>query len=156
VRSALIWLGKEDPVKTQAVARVDDPVRKSVGAMLLAWATVMGLGFKHRCKLQDVVDAANDRDPSGAPVWPDLFAAVQGTMIGSQQPDANSLGQWIRHQKGRIIDGLTFDSLSNPKGGSLWWVNDGSGANDRKGTEKPGERSTGGEPTMQLMGEHRS
>ena len=30
----------------------------------------------------------------------------------------------MQHRKGRVIDGLRFTVVSNPKGGSKWWVED--------------------------------
>ena len=37
VRSALIWLGKEDPVKSMETARAEDPERIELSDMLEAW-----------------------------------------------------------------------------------------------------------------------
>jgi putative DNA primase/helicase len=137
VRSALIWLGKADPVKAMESAREDDPVLGALRAMLLSWSTVIGLGRKFECTLKDVIDAAGDLDGNGAPVWPELNAALQGTARGPRAADARSFGRWAQQQKGRIVDGLSLSNAPNPKGGSHWWVT------DKEGTEKEGLRRPG-------------
>jgi hypothetical protein len=135
VRSALIWLGRADPVEAMESARESDPVLGALRAMLLACGSVMGLGYRHRFRMQDVIDAAEEHDGSGAPAWPDLSAAVQGTARGSRSADAKSLGGWAQRQKGRIVDDVCFDIEANPKGGSLWWIK------HQRGIEREGERA---------------
>jgi hypothetical protein len=119
VRSALIWLGKADPVEAMEAARENDPVIRSLRAMLLTCSAVMGLGHKYRFRMQDVIDAVDEHDDDGAPAWPDLSAAVQGTVRGGRSADASGLGRWAQRFKGRIVDDLSFDIEPNPKGGSL-------------------------------------
>ena len=54
VRSALLWLGKEDPVKSMEFARQEDPELIELAEMLEAWSEVMGMGGDSRAKLADV------------------------------------------------------------------------------------------------------
>jgi hypothetical protein len=42
IRSALVWLGRADPVETQQAARADDPSRSNLRAIVAAWHTVVG------------------------------------------------------------------------------------------------------------------
>jgi hypothetical protein len=99
-----------------------DPELSTLREVLSAWAQVIGVGWKHRCTLQEVIERAGTHGHSGVPTWPDLDAAVQGTARGPRPPDAKSLGTWAKQQKGRIVAGLRLINSPNPKGGSQWWV----------------------------------
>jgi hypothetical protein len=60
----------------------------------------------------------------GTAKHPDLLAAIQAvaTQRRTQQTDAKTL--WMQRRKGSVIDGVRFAAVSNPKGGSKWWVED--------------------------------
>lgn len=136
VRSALIWLGKADCVDTTEISHREDPERNELHAMLSAWSDVIGVGYKHRSTLASVIETANKIEPAGynlnqeAPKHPDLLDAIETvvafstttTWRRSRQADATALSRWMRSRKGRIVDGLRFAVLPNPKGGSKWWV----------------------------------
>ena len=55
VRSALIWLGKKDPVDSMEAARAEDPERTELRDMLEAWSAAIGTGKNTRNKLADVL-----------------------------------------------------------------------------------------------------
>jgi hypothetical protein len=55
VRSALIWLGCDDPVKSIEIAREEDPERTELSEMLMAWVNNVGLGYDARVKLAAVI-----------------------------------------------------------------------------------------------------
>src|SRR5271168_2263429 len=84
-------------------------------------APTLAFGGRH---IQDLIATAGEEDADGAPAWPELRAAVQGTQRGPRPPDARSLGLWARQYKGNIVDGLSLANESNSKGGSLWWLKD--------------------------------
>jgi hypothetical protein len=49
----------------------------------------------------------------------------------------------MQRRKGRVIDGLRFAAVSNPKGGSKWWIEDVNTPHrhdDRRDDLFPGER----------------
>jgi putative DNA primase/helicase len=82
VRSALIWLGRADPVKSMESARQDDPELIELGEMLEAWSEVMGTGEGSRVKLADVLlrcesMSREDQDSDLAPTYPRLNAAMK-------------------------------------------------------------------------------
>ncbi len=132
VRSALMWLGKEDPVKSMETAREEDPERIELIEMMLAWDRIMGSGGKNRAKLSDVIlkGTAMVRDDAAGqlePTYADLYAALENVAFRAtgkrgQKPDPRMLGLWLRQFKGRVADGKRFACLSNKKGGSEWWV----------------------------------
>ena len=124
VRSALIWLGKADCVNSMETSREEDPERSELRAMLTAWSEAIGIGHEHRLTLANVIEIANKMEPTGynqeTAKHPDLLAAIQAvaTQRRTQQTDAKTLGRWMQRRKGRVIDGLRFAAVSNPKGGS--------------------------------------
>jgi hypothetical protein len=132
VRSALIWLGKEDPVKSMEIAREEDPERIELIEMMQAWERVIGSGSKNRVKLSDVLlkGAAMVKDGLVGQLEPthaDLYAALEGVAFRATgkrglKPDPRMLGLWLRQFKGRVVDGKRFACQSNQKGGSEWWV----------------------------------
>lgn len=81
VRSALIWLGKEDPVKSMESARAEDPERIELSDMLEAWGAVIGIGSGSRMRLAGVLakGLGTSRQAEGSdmePTYPDLHAAL--------------------------------------------------------------------------------
>jgi hypothetical protein len=131
VRSALIWLGKEDPVKSMESAKAEDPERLELISMQEAWGKAIGIGGGSRVKLAAVLlkGAAMSRQCDGAelePTNPELHAALEMVHFRGAgkrgQPDARMLGLWLRRFKGRVIEGKRFSNAPNEKGGSEWWL----------------------------------
>jgi len=131
VRSALIWLGKEDPVKSMEVARQEDPELVELGEMLEAWTEAMGTGSESRAKLAEVLLRCESmcrehEDGELAPTYPRLNAALK--VVGQRYlgrptlPDARLLGKWLQRFKGRPVGGKKFMNLPDPKHGAQWWV----------------------------------
>ena len=132
VRSALIWLGKADPVKSMESARAEDPESTELGNMLEGWAAAIGIGSGSRLKLAIVISKGLDKTRATdgqdlEPTHPEFHDALMAMAFKStgkrgQQPDAAMLGNYLRRFKGRVIDGKRFLNLSKEKGGSEWWV----------------------------------
>jgi putative DNA primase/helicase len=133
VRSALMWMGEVDPVTSMMTSRADDPERVALRELLAAWSTVVGIGFAYRMTLKDAVALIGQTTSTTRPSqgggytvdvmkWPELNAAMRVALGPRQQVDVGSLGNWMRTNKGRRVDGVWFDNDANPKGGSLWWV----------------------------------
>jgi Bifunctional DNA primase/polymerase, N-terminal len=131
VRSALIWLGKEDPVKSMELARQEDPELVELAEMLEAWSEVMGTGCESRAKLADVLlrcesMSRDSEDGELVPTYPRLNAALK--VVGQRYvgkptlPDARLLGKWLQRFKGRPVGGKKFMNLPDPKHGAQWWV----------------------------------
>jgi hypothetical protein len=132
VRSALIWLGKADPVKSMESAKAEDPESIELGDMLEGWAAAIGIGSGSRLKLAIVIFKGLDKtraidgqdlEPTH-PEFHDALVAMAFKCTGKrgQQPDATMLGNYLRRFKGRVIDGKRFMNLAKEKGGSEWWV----------------------------------
>jgi len=131
VRSALIWLGKADPVKSMESARQEDPELIELAEMLEAWSDVMSTGGDNRAKLSDVLlrCASMSREKEEGelvPTYPRLNAALK--VVGQRYlgkptlPDARLLGKWLQRFKGRPVAGKKFMNLPDAKHGAQWWV----------------------------------
>jgi hypothetical protein len=125
VRSALVWLERDDCVTTMEVARTEDPGRNALRAMLTTWAEAFGTGPEHSVTLAKAVAKAEETNPkSGTLTYPELSAAIMavGTPWRAQQVDLRKLGHWMQRHRGNVVDGMRFANDFNPKGGSKWWI----------------------------------
>jgi Bifunctional DNA primase/polymerase, N-terminal len=124
VRSALIWLGKADPVASMEVARGEDPELSALREMLSVWAEVIGTGWDFRRTLQEVIDVSSEKVSEDGDVlrWPALCTAVESVAARHGQADPRSLGLWARAHKGRVVGELRLVNKPDPKGSSTWWV----------------------------------
>ena len=60
VRSALVWLGEDDPLQSMETARAEDPETNELQIMLDAWAREFGCGKDKGVTLQEVANACNE------------------------------------------------------------------------------------------------
>ena len=139
VRSALVWLGKADTVKSIDTSHADDPERLGLAALHRAWAQVFG---SREVFLKEVIEACEKRSivhhgppPQFAFDHPDLRTAVQAIVKG-KQIDAAALGYWMRARKNRIVDGVWFDQ-TDTKYGTKWRVEQQGAANRTNDDEIP-------------------
>ena len=123
VRSALVWLGEEDPVKSMDTSSAEDPVKNALLTMLTAWIEVMGTS----ATLREVIDQCNavasfdvqSKTPTYA--YPELRSAVSACT--PRRPlDIDTFGKWMRSNKGRIINGMCFDKQPGSSGGPTIWL----------------------------------
>jgi putative DNA primase/helicase len=121
IRSALVWLGRADPVKTMDAARADDPNRSSLRAVVAAWYDVVGVGFDHRLTAGELKEkACSVLDIDG--LLNKAFSTV-ASMRGRNEIDVLRLGKWLGRNKGRVADRLKI--LGEPDRHSKqmqWWL----------------------------------
>jgi hypothetical protein len=102
VRSALVWLGRGDPVNTIAGATADDPERQNFGAVLTAWADAV----KEAVTVGELIGHANkcDADDGGYANkgLREALLAVAGAKGG--EISAHRLGNWLRSHRDRVLD----------------------------------------------------
>ncbi len=131
VRSALVWLGEADPVKSQDMSQAEDPETAALLTMLNEWKGKIGVGQGNGKQLRDVVILcdANKATPSGKEyINKGLRDAVLAVMPIQHhlKPDADALGYWLRSRKERRIGKLRF--CKKPATGhtpTIWWVEEG-------------------------------
>lgn len=109
VRSALVWLGHADPVDTMLSARADDPVLKTLSAVLHSWHSTL----EHReFTTGEIKQKAEETDhSSGRHVRNDLYLSlVEAASDRAGVINSMSLGKYLGRHKGRIVDGLKLVS----------------------------------------------
>ena len=95
VRSALVWLGEADPVKSQDMSHAEDPERAALLTMLNEWKDKIGVGQGNGKQLRDIVNLcdANKATPSGKEyINKGLREAVLGGNAGPASPQARRGG----------------------------------------------------------------
>jgi hypothetical protein len=132
VRSALIWLGKADPVQSMENAKAEDPERIELSSMMEGWIEAIGAGIGARVRLASALSAGAEtiREHDGAdlePVHPEFHATLQGMALREtgrrgQLPDATMLGNYLRKFKGRVLNGKRFANRPDERKGAEWWV----------------------------------
>jgi putative DNA primase/helicase len=101
VRSALVWLGCGDPIKTIANAVVDDPDRQAFDAMLTAWLDIFQ---ETAITAAEVILRAKEQAVLGGYVHEDLRNALLTVAIGKGgEVDARRLGNWLRVHRDRVL-----------------------------------------------------
>jgi hypothetical protein len=124
IRSALIALGKADPVLSIEAARTDDPDFVRLRELVEAWAEAAGTGVK--TTLRDLIEMASETRSDGggnsALVRPRLNAVLRAVGENRGRIDATILGNYLRGRKGRIVSGLLLENKYDESHGSKWWV----------------------------------
>jgi putative DNA primase/helicase len=128
VRSALVWLGRADPVATMEAARGEDPELEALRRVFAAWHAAVGSCPSTTGRLIEIaqeVDAVNGN-------WkhPDLHAALMEVAATGGVLKSDKLGRWLKRYRGRIINGLRLSSTADKHSKQqVWRLSD-----DRQGT----------------------
>jgi hypothetical protein len=116
VRGALIWIGEADPVDSMAAVRAADPRRQEIVAIMAQWNEYLG---DARMTINEVISAA-----IVAPEFREALLAVAGERGAI---NGMRLGKWLGRNKGRILDGCSFESASQRKGVATWRLDGAQG-----------------------------
>jgi putative DNA primase/helicase len=110
VREPLIWLGKEDPVKSMDEIREEDPVRAAARALYALWKERLGMDVAYTAA--EVVDRANNaRD--GVDDLRRLLVMHAGGFRG--EIDVKRAGMWLHSVYGQIHDGLRLEKVGGSR-----------------------------------------
>jgi putative DNA primase/helicase len=107
VRSALVWLGRPDPIKTMSTARSGDPVRQSRAAVFRSWEVELGIGGAYRTS--ELIARAGDLDLLKDWQRPNLREALfEVAAARTREPtiDARRLGRWLGQAQDTVVVGL--------------------------------------------------
>ena len=147
VRSALIWLGKADPVASMETARAEDPDLSALRDFLSVWVEAIGLGYEPRLTMADVIELINKKTINDQPLHPKLHAAVQAVAGRQGPPDAQKLGVWARGKKDRVVGDLRLANEPDPKGSAKWWVQHTDDKREQAPKSASAPEQTGGDAT---------
>jgi putative DNA primase/helicase len=115
VRSALTWLGMEDPCHSMERIRADDPETSALRGVLTSWADTIGIGKEYARAASDIIATINSVvrvDPNTQVTTfanPRLRSAVLAALSGKRQLDAYDFGYWLRGRKNRVVNDMSFD-----------------------------------------------
>jgi putative DNA primase/helicase len=111
VREPLIWLGKQDPVKSMDAIREEDPVRASARALYAAWKECLGLNNAYTAA--EVVKKALEKPSDYMPLKYPEFHALLATQAGGfkNEIDVVRVGHWLGSVHGQIHDGFRLEKV---------------------------------------------
>ncbi len=130
VRSALVWLGCEDPAASMLTAREDDPELTELREMLTLWSAALG---EAPMTAKEVADAVNRREETqmGEPTdyrFPDFRDALLRLVGERGEINTKRLGRWLLSREGRIVGGQRFTrATTQGHGGVAKWQVVGEG-----------------------------
>jgi putative DNA primase/helicase len=127
VRSALLWLGRADPVETMRVAREEDPDRAAATALFEAWREAIGTG-QDRTAAEIIALAGSrtdagpgEREPSTEWRFRDLRESLLAVAGKQDMLDAHELGKWLSRHRDRVVNGLRLEGRSDRHGHAARW-----------------------------------
>lgn len=128
VRSALMWLGEVDPVKTMETVREEDPYLQSMTTIFHSIKDCLGINepmtaaeiLKLAQQGNGVVD---DETTSKFEAFYEAIVNAVGNITG--RVTSKQFGRWLGNYKGRIAGGLRLEGKIDKHGhAALWWVSE--------------------------------
>jgi len=125
VRSALIWLGRADPVDSMINMREEDPSLQAMVTVFTEIRSVIGCNNPHTAA--EILTLALKKDGEGELAKyqnPMLREALMNASGGkSGHITSRELGKWLGRHKGRIVQGLRLEGKSDEHGhAGTWWL----------------------------------
>lgn len=119
VRSALVWLGKADPVETMDQARADDPVKTALSNLYSSWYDAVQSEAQ---TIGEVISKAQSRGPFDAFLHPDLLESFKN-VASDRRGDVSSvnLGRFLATHKDRVIEGLKLVEAGKTRTKQALW-----------------------------------
>jgi putative DNA primase/helicase len=120
IRSALVWAGADDPVRSIDRLRDDDPEFEVRLAVLSAWHAHFGTERVKVAQLRPIIDRVENQG-LGSELETTLVHALASIGRGPRA-DIKDVGYWLRSNRDRIAAGLQLLHLPDSKRGGAWWV----------------------------------
>lgn len=123
VRSALMWLGRADPVETIEKARADDPKLEKLRSVLVQWHAQIG---SEAVSANDAAQRASEKSGSVfeggkmAFVHPEFREALLAVAGSNGFIDTGKLGMWLGRNKGRVVEGMNITPEPMTDGVKKW------------------------------------
>lgn len=120
VRSALVWLGRDDPLKTMEAARAEDPELSRLTHVLHAWHAAVGEAPRLAGSMKEMAEQRDNCGNSFA--YDDLHLALLEVAEGKRGGiDTKKLGSYCARNRGRIVDGLKLASIEDTHNKQQAW-----------------------------------
>ena len=104
IRQTVIWQGFEDPEKTISDNHEFDPDTDNLRYVIKAWRNQFGTERVSNKHLRQVL-----RNPHYGGQEPSIEEAF-GDVLGPKKVTVQPIGKWLGYRKGRVVDGLRFES----------------------------------------------
>lgn len=121
VRSALVWLGCDDPADSMEAAREDDPELTELREIIAVWKEALPIGQGMTCKQiiewSDGRQQGEDEHGAGDWIWPDLRDMLMRVAGDRGTANTGRLGAKFRKHEGRIVGGYRIKrdtSIASP------------------------------------------
>lgn len=125
VRSALVWLGEDDPIETMEKARGNDPSRVAFAGFINAWANEIGTGRVNEMTAAELINLSQEGQ-QGVFRSPQLREAIHD-IIPENRLNSKSLGRWLTRHENKVSDGLKFRKIADAKHGNRFFLDDPKG-----------------------------
>lgn len=120
IRSALVWLGEADPVKSQRKIESNDPEREALSAVLTAWIEHFG---DYAVSTKELLSRI---PPDGQNIMPDtqieLYQSLINAVPHGKELTGRILGKWLAKYEGRIVDNMRIVKRGDKQKIALWGV----------------------------------
>jgi putative DNA primase/helicase len=125
VREPLIWLGREDVVKSINLTRQEDPARAETRSLYDQWQECFGFGVPRTTA--DLVEKAGDLeevgDGSRRLAHPQLLELLSTRLDRRGSIDARSVGHWLRSVEGQVHGGRKLTRVAaRATGGGVKYI----------------------------------
>ncbi len=121
VRSALIWLGFEDPCESRKDIEDADPVRILLGSLFYCWHAL----FENRAvKVKEIIAIIKSEEREDGTAIVEQMRETIIELAGNNKGDidARKLSGRLRAYKNRIEKGYRLESMGTSQGTTLWSV----------------------------------
>lgn len=119
VRSALVWLGRTDPVETMNQAREDDPITSALRQLYSAWYEAVQ---SQPITASAIANTANMRSVHNDLVHANLHEILHEIAgDGRGEIKTRSLGKHLASYKNRVVAGLKMVETGKDRDGKILW-----------------------------------
>jgi hypothetical protein len=124
VRDSLLWLGEADPIATMEEARVQDPHRQTLEAVIVQWQQHLGSSSYTTGELVDYANEGNSSSSNPREIvytHPDFRRALLAAGVDhSGRLSPIRLGRWLSRNKGKIVGGRRIGEDTMLDGFARW------------------------------------
>lgn len=118
VRSALVWLGRPDPIETMEKARADDPIKTALSNLYAAWYAAVQSQAQTTGEIATVA-ASRMFESLAHPALNDALMDIAEDRRGGIS--TKTLGRYLATHKDRVVDGLKMVEAGKDRTKKALW-----------------------------------